>query len=105
MPTQEERLAAVEQDLARFKTETINRYQDFAMQFTVTKALAENTIGRLAMMHEEMNQRFTSVSQQLGEQGSRLDQVETLLTKHTNRFDRVENLLNQILARLPENPS
>ncbi len=97
MPTQEERLAAIEQDLAQFKTRTINRYQDFAVEFTVTKALAENTIGRLATIQEEINQRFAGVENTLSEH-------TTTLNDHTARFDRIETLLTQILARLPQQP-
>lgn len=97
MLTQEERLAAVEQDLAQFKTETIRRYQDFAMEFTITKALAENTIGRVAMMHEEMNQRFSRVT-------TTLDQHAATLEQHTTMLTEQKALLTEILARLPKNP-
>jgi hypothetical protein len=97
MPTQDERLTAVEQDLARFKTETIGRYQDFTIQFTVTKALAENTIGRLAMMHEEMNQRFAGVE-------TTLSQHTAILDRHTTMLAEQKTLLTEILARLPEKP-
>jgi len=63
MPTQEERLAALEQDLARFKTDTFAKYQDFAIQFTVTKTLAENTIGQLAIMQDSQEHSASQIRQ------------------------------------------
>lgn len=83
MPTQEERLAAVEQNLIQFKTETIRAYQDMAMQLTMLKGLTETTIGRLASMQWQIDQRF--------------NMVDTTLNEH-------KALLTEILARLPENP-
>src|SRR6185312_1863882 len=88
MPTQEERLAAVEQNLIQFKTETIRAYQDMAMQMTMLKGLTETTIGRLASMQWQIDQRFNA--------------VDATLHEHTTRFDHLETLLSQILARLPE---
>ncbi|HEU5374941.1 MAG TPA: hypothetical protein VFV38_05855 [Ktedonobacteraceae bacterium] len=83
MPTQEERLAAIEQNFARFQTDAIKSYQDMAMQVTMTRGLAETTIGRLATIQWQMEQRFSA--------------METTLNEHTT-------LLNQILTRLPEKP-
>lgn len=90
MPTQEERLAAVEQNLIQFKTETVRAYQDIAMQLTMLKGLTETTIGRLASMQWQIDQRFNTVETRLGG-------LEATLNNHTE-------LLNQILARLPEKP-
>jgi hypothetical protein len=76
MPTQEERLAQVEVDLRQFKTETINRYQDIAMQMTMQKGLLDNVIGRLAEV---------KVTQ--GEHTRRLDLIDT----HLDTFERGVN--------------
>src|SRR5579875_3875091 len=118
MPAQEERLSAIDQNLAQLQAETTNRYQDSVMQYTITKALAENTIGRVAMMHEEMNQRFNSVRTALDvhfeatnahfdllqkhadKTDKRLDSIEAQLTDHTARFDRVETRLDGVETRL-----
>lgn len=95
MPTQEERLAAIEQNFARFQTDAIKSYQDMALQVTTTRGLTENTIGRLATMQWQIDQRFNT--------------LETHLEVHTEatnaHFERIETILTQILARLPENPS
>jgi len=88
MATQEEKLAALEQNLMQFKTETVKAYQDMAMQMTLLKGLTETTIGRLASIQWQMDQRFNTVE-------TRLDGLEITLSNHTE-------LLNQILARLPE---
>ena len=88
MPTQEERLAAVEQNLTQFTTETVRAYHEMAMELTMVKGLTETTIGRLASIQWQINQRFNKVE-------TRLDGLETTLDNHTQ-------LLNQILARLPE---
>jgi uncharacterized protein Yka (UPF0111/DUF47 family) len=104
MPTQEERLSVVEQSLLQFKTETVHNYQDMAMQLTMVKGLTETTIGRLATIQWEMNQRFNQTDH-------RLDTLETTLNNHTTRLDRLETkvdtiqtTLAEILARLPEKP-
>jgi hypothetical protein len=57
---------------------------------TMLKGLAETTIGRLASMQWQIDQRFN-------EHAERLDRLETKIDNHTD-------LLNQILARLPEKP-
>ena len=82
MPTQEERLATVEQNLIQFKTETVRAYQDMAMQLTMLKGLTETTIGRLASMQWQIDQRFNT--------------IDIALNEH-------KALLTEILSRLPEN--
>jgi hypothetical protein len=87
MPTQEERLAQVEVDLRQFKTETINRYQDIAMQMTMQKGLLDNVIGRLAEV---------KVTQ--GEHTRRLDLIDTHLDTFergvNSRFEKLEQNVN-----------
>ena len=111
MPTQDERLTAVEQNLTQFKAETVKVYQDMAMQLTILKGLTETTIGRLATMQRQIGQRFNTVETTLNEHTTLLNEHTTLLNEHTTllnehttRFDRLETLLTQILARLPEKP-
>jgi len=119
MPTLEERVAKMEQDFKRFKADATGAYQDMAMQVTLTRALGENSLGRLAMMHDEMNHRFASVHTAMDihfdatnahfdllpkhadRTDRRLDAVEShlsehtvLLKGHTERLDRVEGVLS-----------
>jgi len=88
MPTQEERLLTVENDLKQFKTETVKAYQDMAIEATMVKGLTEDAIIRLATLKVQIDQRF-------GQVDARLDRVET-------RLDRMEMMLTEILARLPK---
>ena len=104
MPTQEERLAAVEQSLTQFKAETVKTYQDMAMHLTMIKGLTETIIGRLATMQWQADQRFNTVE-------TRLDRIEETLGSHTDHLTSLETtlgnhtaLLTQILERLPEKP-
>lgn len=104
MPTQEERLTALEQNFMQFKAETIRTYQDMAMHVTMIKGLTETMIGRLATMQWQMDQRFNAVE-------TRLDRVEATLGSHTTHLDQIEatlsnhtTLLTEILKRLPEKP-
>lgn len=94
----------MEQNLLQFKTETVRAYQDMAMQLTMLKGLTEVTIGRLASMQWQMDQRFNAVEARLGG-------IETILGDHSDRLVSLETtlnthttLLNEILARLPEKP-
>ena len=88
MPTQEERLTAVEFDLKQFRTESVRVYQDMAFEMTMVKGLTEDAIKRLASLRTEMEQRFERLD-------TRLDTVSVQLNEHTA-------MLAQILARLPE---
>lgn len=132
MPTQEDRLTALEQNFMQFKAETIRTYQDMAMHVTMIKGLNETIIGRLATMQWQADQRFNVVETRLdrieatlGSHTSRLDQIDAtlanhtallsshtaLLNEHTKRLDQIDAtlgshtaLLTEILKRLPEKP-
>jgi hypothetical protein len=67
MPTQEERLAAVEFGLAQFKTESIQAHQEVAMELTMVKGLTHDSIRRLTELRIETNQRFNVVHQEMAE--------------------------------------
>lgn len=111
MPTQEERLIALEQNFARFQGDAIKSYQDMAMQVTTTKGLAETTIGRLATIQWQMEQRFNALEAHSEATNAHLthlqensDQTDKRLNSIDTRLDKMENLLAQILNRLPEKP-
>src|SRR5437660_9890417 len=100
MPTQEERLLTVENDLKQFKGETIKTYQD--MEVTMVKGLTEDAIIRLATIKVQLDQRFGQVDARFGQLDARLDRVETRLDRVETRLDRMETMLTEILARLPK---
>jgi archaellum component FlaC len=102
MPTQEERLLTVENDLKQFKTETIKAYQEMAVEVTMVKGLTEDAIIRLATIKVQIDQRFGQVDARLDRVDARLDRVETRLDRVETRLDRMEMMLTEILARLPK---
>ena len=102
MPTQEERLLTVENDLKQFKTETVKAYQDMAIEATMVKGLTEDAIIRLATIKVQLDQRFGQVDARLDRLETRLARLETHLRQMDARLDRMEMMLTEILARLPK---
>lgn len=80
MPTQEERIAALEQITREYRPVL----QNFAYELTMVKGLIIDQTG----ITQELKQDISAI-------GKRLDQTDT-------RLDRIETLLTQILTRLPE---
>ncbi len=113
VPTQEDRIAALERKVAMLE---LLRSQD--------ERKAEEALPLAQARHmREINENLTILLGVTSSQGGdikvmkedvssikdRLDRLETqsteqtdLLNEHTGRFDHVEALLTQILARLPE---
>jgi len=115
VPTQEDRLAALERKVAMLE---LLRSQD-------ERKAEEALPSAQARTMKEINENLTILLGVTSSQGrdikvikadtssikDRLDRLETqsnehtaLLNEHSGRFDHVEALLTQILARLPENP-
>jgi hypothetical protein len=113
VPTQEDRLAALERKVAML--ELLRSQDERKAEEALPPAQARNM--------KEINENLTILLGVTSSQGrdikvikadtssikDRLDQLEAqshehtaLLNKHTGRFDHVEALLTQILARLPE---
>ena len=82
MPTQEERITALEQTTREYRPVL----QNFAYELTMVKGLIIDQTG----VTQELRQDINDVKKHL-------DSIDT-------RLDRVETLLTQILARLPKNP-
>ena len=118
MPTQEERLDALENNLEQLKTDTIKAYGEMAMELTMVKGLTEDAVHRLAALKVQIEHRFGRVDIRLDAMDahlesldSRFEHVDTRLDKMDahlegvdSRLGRLENLLAQVLARLPEKP-
>ncbi len=96
MPTQEERLLTVENDLKQFKSETIKTYQEMAMEVPMAKGLTEDAILRLATLKVQIDQRFGQVDARLDRVDGRLDRIETRFDRVETRLDRMETALNDI---------
>ena len=104
MPTQEERLMALEQTTREYRPVL----QNFAYELTMVKGLIIDQTGitqelrqDISEIAQELRQNISEITQELrqniSEIGKRLDQTDT-------RLDRIETLLTQILARLPKAP-
>jgi hypothetical protein len=107
VPTQEDRLAALELKVAML--ELLRSEDERKAEEALPPAQARNM--------KEINENLTILLGVTSSQGGdikiikedtssikdRLDQLETQSNEHTGRFDHVEALLTQILARLPEN--
>ena len=115
VPTQEDRIAALERKVAML--ELLRSQDERKAEEAISPAQARNM--------REINENITILLGVTSSQGGdikgikedvsgikdRLDRLETtsneqiaLLTEHSGRFDRVEALLTQILVRLPEKP-
>ena len=115
VPTQEDRIAALERKVAML--ELLRSQDERKAEEALPPAQARNM--------REINENLTILLGVTSSQGGdikvikedvssikdRLDRLETqsneqraLLSEHTGRFDHVEALLTQILARLPEKP-
>ena len=115
VPTQEDRIAALERKVAML--ELLRSQDERTAEEAFPPAQARNM--------REINENITILLGVTSSQGGdikvikedvssikdRLDRLETksnehtaLLNEHTGRFDHVEALLTQILARLPEKP-
>jgi hypothetical protein len=116
MPTQEERLQALEYNLEQFKTETIKAYGEMAVEMTLVKALTEDVVQRLAALKDQIEQRFgrvdiwldamdahlESMDGRFEHVDTRLDKMDVHMESVDSRLGWLENLLAQVLARLPE---
>ena len=106
MPTQEDRIAALERKVALL--ELLRSQDERKAEEALPPAQARNM--------KEINENLTILLGVTSSQGGdikvikagtssikdRLDRLETQSNEHTGRFDHVEALLTQILARLPE---
>jgi chromosome segregation ATPase len=121
MPTQEERLATLEQSFETLQKEIGKSIREVNENSTILLGLlqtltqeSKQTGLRIEMMKIRMDQLETKFdahtallnehTRVLGEHTTLLNEHTRVLNEHTIRFDRLETLLTQILARLPEKP-
>ena len=121
MPTQEERLAALEQSFGTQQKEIGKSIREVNENSTIMLGLlqtltqeSKQTGLRVEMMKIRMDQLETKFdahtallnehTRVLSEHTTLLNEHTRVLSEHTTRFDRLETLLTQILARLPEKP-
>ena len=121
MPTQEERLATLEQSFGTLQKEIGKSIREVNENSTIMLGLlqtltqeSKQTGLRMEMLKIRMDQLETKFdahtallnehTRVLGEHTRVLGEHTRVLDEHTTRFDRLEILLTQILARLPEKP-
>ena len=98
MPTQEERLTALEQ-------KTAAHIQEMDENFTIMVGVIRHQgqdIKRIFQRLETMDESLNTLNQRLETVDKRLETIERRLDRIETSFDEHTTLLTQILARLPK---
>ena len=100
MPTQEERLTALEQ-------KTAAHIQEMDENFTIMVGVIRHQgqdIKRIFQRLETMDESLDTLNQSLETVDKRLETIDQRLNQFETTFDEHTSLLTQILARLPKAP-
>ena len=100
MPTQEERLTALEQ-------KTATHIQEMDENFTIMVGVIRHQgqdIKRIFQRLETMDESLNTLNQRLETVDKRLETIDQRLNQFETTFDEHTSLLTQILARLPKAP-
>ncbi len=100
MPTQEERLTALEQ-------KTAAHIQEMDENFTIMVGVIRHQgqdIKRIFQRLETMDESLSTVNQRLETVDESLETIKQRLNQFETTFDEHTALLTQILARLPKAP-
>ena len=100
MPTQEERLTALEQ-------KTTTHIQEMDENFTIMVGVIRHQgqdIKRIFQRLETIDESLNTFNQRLETVDKRLETIEHHLNQFETKFDEHTTLLTQILARLPKAP-
>ncbi len=100
MPTQEERITALEQKTAAHIQEVD---ENFTIMVGVIRHQGQD-IKRIFQRLETMNESLSSANQRLETVDNHLETIEQRLTQFETNFDEHTTLLTEILARLPKAP-
>ncbi|WP_069806297.1 hypothetical protein [Thermogemmatispora onikobensis] len=108
MPTQEERLSAVERALMDINhNETILlgmavKHEELLREIRATLAQILARLDAHDKQFAAIDKRFDDHDKQFAAIDKRFDDHDKRFDDHDKRFDRLEALLMQVLARLPE---
>lgn len=100
MPTQEERLTALERTFTTYQKETAKNIQETDENITIMLGVIRHQgqdIRRMAQHLEKIDEHLETIEKRLNTIEQRLDRIETKFDEHTT-------LLTQILTRLPKAP-
>ncbi|RAQ94000.1 hypothetical protein [Thermogemmatispora tikiterensis] len=108
MPTQEERLAAVERavmDINHNETILLGmavKYEELLREIRAMLAQMVGHLGEHDRRFDAHDKRFDAHDKRFDAHDKRFDAHDKRFDEHDKRFDRLEALLMQVLARLPE---
>ncbi len=112
MPTQEERLTALEKNFAAFQKEAAQHIRETEENTTIMLGVMRSQgqdIKRIFQYMETIDERLNTMDERLSAVDERLSTVDERLNTMDERLNRLETksdeqtaLLTQILARLPE---
>jgi chromosome segregation ATPase len=105
MPTQEERLTALEQNFASFRKEVATHIREVDENSTIMLGVMRDQgrdIKRTVQRLETIDERLDTMEQRLGTIDERLNIMEQRLDRLDTKFDEHTTLLTQILERLPK---
>ncbi len=114
MPTQEERLTALEQTFTKFQKETAAHIRETEENTTIMLGVMRSQgqdIRRIFERLETIDSRLETIDEHVNTMDSRLETIDEHVNAIERRLDRLETkftehttLLTQILARLPKTP-
>ena|SRR5437867_232872 len=107
MPTQEERLTALEQTFATFQKETAKYIQETDENITIMLGVIRHQgqdIRRIVQHLETIDERLGTIDERLGTMDEHLNSIEQRFNRLETKSDEHTTLLTQILARLPKAP-
>ena len=107
MPTQEERLATLEQYFGTLQKELGKSIREVNENSTILLGLLQTVLQeskQTGLRIEMMRLRMDQLETKFDAHTALLNEHTRVLGEHTTRFDRLETLLTQVLARLPEKP-
>ncbi len=114
MPTQEERLTALERSFTAFQKEAAAHIRETEENTTILLGVIRSQgqdIKRIVQHLETIDERLGTIDERLGTVDERLGtmdeylhSIEQRLNRLEARFDEHTTLLTQILARLPKTP-
>jgi len=107
MPTQEEKIAALEQSFGTLQKEIGKSIRDVNENSTILLGLVQTLVQEnkhTGLRTEMMKIRLDQLETKFDAHTALLNEHTRVLSVHTTRFDRLEALLAQILERLPKTP-
>ncbi len=105
MPTQEERLTALEKNFAAFQKEAAQHIRETEENTTIMLGVMRSQgqdIKRIVQRLETIDERLDAIDGRLNTIEQHLNPIEQRLNRLETKFDEHTALLTQILARLPE---